>query len=92
MELEGPPGREVWVSSFYSRPLWRRSAGSASVCAFGHTTINRMASILNVSFNAAKAGMDQPIEAKVLVERTGYGVQVRASRPALPYEYRFRSG
>ncbi|WP_332714401.1 Fic family protein [Pelagibacterium mangrovi] len=36
------------------------------------TTIGRMASILGVSFNAAKAGIDQLIEANILSERTGY--------------------
>ena len=36
------------------------------------TTINRMSEILGVSFNAAKAGMEQLIEAKVLIEKTGY--------------------
>ena len=36
------------------------------------TTINRMASLLGVTFVAARTGIDQLVEAKILVERTGY--------------------
>lgn len=61
---------------------WRRRrqfrAGSAAAGAlhllphFPVLTVNRLASLLGTSFPAASNGIEQLIEAKVLVERTGY--------------------
>jgi hypothetical protein len=35
-------------------------------------TVNRLASLLGISFPAASKGIEQLLEAKALVERTGY--------------------
>jgi Fic family protein len=63
-------------ASWLSRRRFRANSAALHMLAiiphYPVTTIGRMASLLGVSFVAAKTGIDQLVEARILVERTGY--------------------